>query len=79
VWSPFTTDPDTRGATLVDAQQAFQTERSLPHGDVAAVHVMAAKLGLRKLLGPVCAEREIAYALILSRAVRPESKLSTVG
>jgi hypothetical protein len=40
---------------------------------------MAAKLGLRKLLGPACAEREIAYALILSRAVRPESKLSTAG
>jgi hypothetical protein len=68
-----------KGATLVDARQAFQTERSVPHGDVAAVHVMAAKLGLRKLLGPACAEREIAYALILSRAVRPESKLSTAG
>ena len=68
-----------KGATLVDAQQAFQTERSIPHGDVAAAHVMAAKLGLRTLLGPACAEREIAYALILSRAVRPESKLSTAG
>src|SRR5919205_4525893 len=56
-----------KGATLVDAQQAFQTERSVPHGDVAAAHVMAAKLGLRMLLGPACAEREIAYALILSR------------
>jgi hypothetical protein len=68
-----------KGATLVDAQEAFRTERSVSHGDVAAAHVMAAKLGLRKLLGPARAEREIAYALILSRAVRPESKLSTVG
>lgn len=68
-----------KGATLVDAQEAFQTERSVPHGDVAAAHVMAAKLGLRALLGPARAEREIAYALILSRAVRPESKLSTAG
>jgi DDE family transposase len=68
-----------KGATLVDAREVFQTERSVPHGDVAAAHVMAAKLGLRKLLGPACAEREIAYALILSRAVRPESKLSTAG
>jgi hypothetical protein len=33
-----------KGATLVDAQEAFQTERSVPHGDVAAAHVMAAKL-----------------------------------
>jgi hypothetical protein len=68
-----------KGATLIDAEEAFQTERSVPHGDVAAAHVMAAKLGLHALLGPACAQREIAYALILSRAVRPESKLSTVG
>ena len=68
-----------KGTTLVEAQQAFQTERSVPHGDVAAAHVMATKLGLRTLLGPACAAREIAYALILSRAVRPESKLSTAG
>jgi len=46
---------------------------------VAAAHVMAAKLGLPKLLRPACRERGTAYALILSRAVRPESKLSTVG
>jgi hypothetical protein len=68
-----------KGVTLIDAEEAFQTERSVPHGDVAAAHVMATKLGLRKLLGPACAERDIAYALILSRAVRPESKLSTTG
>jgi len=66
-----------KGATLVDAEETFQTERSIPHGDVAAAHVMATKLGLRTLLGPACAQREIAYALILSRAVRPESTLST--
>ena len=52
-------------------------ERSVPHGNVAAAHVMASKLGLRALLGPACRERDIAYALIISRAVRPESKLST--
>ena len=49
----------------------------MPHGDVAAAHVMASKLGLRDLLGPACLERDIAYALILSRAVRPKPKLST--
>jgi Transposase DDE domain len=72
-------DAALKGATLVDAEAAFQTERSVPHGDVAAAHVMASKLGLRALLGPACPERDIAYALILSRAVRPESKLSTAG
>ncbi len=50
----------------------------MPHGDAAAAHVMASALGLRDLLGPACRERDIAYALILSRAIRPESKLSTV-
>ncbi|HEX9518402.1 MAG TPA: IS1634 family transposase [Streptosporangiaceae bacterium] len=72
-------DAALKGAILVDAEAVFETERSVPHGDVAAVHVMASKLGLAKLLGPACAERDTAYALILSRAVRPESKLSTAG
>ena len=66
-----------RGRVLVDAEDAFEVERSVPHGNVAAAHVMASKLGLRALLGPACRDRDIAYALILSRAVRPESKLST--
>jgi transposase len=65
------------GATLVDAGDALEVERSVPHGNVAAAHVMASALGMRELLGPPCAERDIAYALVLSRAVRPESKLST--
>ena len=68
-----------RGVTLVDADAGFETERSVPHGDAAAAHVMASALGLRQLLGPECAERDVAYALILSRVVRPESKLSTAG
>jgi Transposase DDE domain len=66
-----------RGRVLVDAEAAFEVARSVPHGDVAAAHVMAGTLGLRALLGPACRERDIAYALIVSRAVRPESKLST--
>jgi Transposase DDE domain len=67
-----------KGATLVDAESVFDVERSVPHGNAAAAHVMAGKLGLRSLLGPACPERDIAYALIISRAVRPGSKLPTV-
>ena len=67
-----------RGATLVDAESSFTVERSVPHGDAAAAHVMAGKLMLRSLLGPACRERDIAYSLVLSRAVHPKSKLSTV-
>jgi len=68
-----------KGRTLVDAEDAFEVQRSVPHGNVAAAHVMASKLGMKSLLGPACRERDIAYALIISRAVRPESKLSTAG
>ena len=67
-----------RGEAVVSADEAFEVERSVPHGDAAAAHVMASALGLRDLLGPACRERDIAYALILSRAIRPESELSTV-
>jgi hypothetical protein len=66
-----------KGRTLVDAEAAFEVQRSVPHGDVAAAHLMAATLGLAGLLGPACRERDIAYALILSRAVRPKPKLAT--
>ena len=41
-----------KGAALVDAESTFDVERSVPHGDVTAAHVMAEKLGLRPLLGP---------------------------
>jgi hypothetical protein len=66
-----------KGRVLVDPGAAFEVERSVPHGDVAAAHVMASRLGLRELLGPACAERDLAYALVLSRAVRPAPKLAT--
>jgi hypothetical protein len=66
-----------KGRTLVDAEGAFEVTRSVPHGDVAAAHVMASKLGLAQLLGPACRERSIAYALVVSRAVRPRPKLAT--
>jgi hypothetical protein len=67
-----------KGVTLVDAESAFEVERSVPHGNAAAAHLMAGKLGLRSLLGPASPHRDIAYALILSRIARPKSKLSTV-
>jgi DDE family transposase len=68
-----------RGDTLVSADESFVIERSVPHGDVAAVHAMASKLGLKSLLGPDCRERDLAYALVVSRVVRPRSKLSTLA
>ena len=65
------------GETLVVAGSGFDLTRSLPHGHLAAVSVMATKLGLGELLGPPCKERDIAYALILARVVHPRPKLAT--
>ena len=65
------------GETLVGAGTGFEVERSLPHGHVAAVWAMAAKLGLEKRLGPACVERDLAMALIVARACKPASKLAT--
>jgi hypothetical protein len=67
------------GKTVVDAGAALEVTRSLPHGHVAAVAAMAGKLGFPGLLGPPCPERDLAYALIVSRVARPASKLSTIG
>ena len=66
------------GKTLVDADASFQIERSLAHGHVAAVHAMATKLRFSELLGPRSRERDLAYALIISRIVAPASKLATL-
>jgi hypothetical protein len=68
-----------KGAPLVPAGQAMTITRSLPHGHVAAVHAMAAKLGLPALLGPACPQRDLALALVISRVVAPGSKLSTLA
>jgi hypothetical protein len=66
-----------KGERLVPAGQAVTITASVPHGHVAAVHAMAARLGLPALLGPACAERDLALALVISRVVAPASKLST--
>src|SRR5438132_892392 len=67
-----------KGTALLPAGDAVTITRSLPHGHVAAVHAMAAKLGLPRLLGPACPQRDLALALIVSRVARPGSKLSTL-
>jgi len=68
-----------KGTALVPAGQAMTITRSLPHGHVAAVHAMAARLGLPALLGPACPQRDLALALVISRVVAPGSKLSTLA
>ena len=67
-----------RGERLVPAGHAVTITGSLPHGHVAAAAAMAAKLGLPALLGPAGRQRDLALALIISRVVRPGSKLATL-
>lgn len=66
-----------KGRQLVPAGEAVAITRSLPHGQVAAVHAMAGKLGLPALLGPAGRARDLA--LVISRVAAPASKLSTLG
>jgi hypothetical protein len=67
------------GETLVNAQDAFEIERSLPAGHVNAAMAMARRLELAKLLDrSPCRERDLCMAMILGRVICPGSKLGTV-
>src|SRR5271165_5817011 len=68
-----------KGQALVPAEAVCAITRSLPHGHVAAVAAMARALGFPALLGPPCRSRDLALGLIISRVVRPSSKLATLG
>src|SRR5579859_624401 len=72
-------DAGLKGQQLVPAAAAVTITGSLPHGHAAAVHAMAAKLGLPALLGPAGRQRDLALALIISRVIAPASKLSTLA
>ncbi|MGH9065535.1 MAG: IS1634 family transposase, partial [Acidimicrobiales bacterium] len=65
------------GKAHVVAGADWEIERCLPHGHVAAAWAMADSLGLARLLGPPCAKRDLALALVVARAIRPASKLAT--
>jgi hypothetical protein len=67
-----------KGERLVPAGQAVAITASVPHGHVAAAHAAAVTLGLPALLGPAGRARDLALALIISRVVRPGSRLSTL-
>jgi len=66
-----------KGQTLIPAGCEFSITRSLRHGHVAAVSAMAHRLGFPALLGPACRSRDLVLALVISRVIRPASKLST--
>jgi hypothetical protein len=67
------------GKDLIEAGAGVAVLRSLPHGHAAAAHAAARQLGFPAILGPACPERDLAYALIVSRVIRPASKLATIS
>jgi hypothetical protein len=65
------------GRRLVDLDEDFEIERSLPHGHVAAVLGVLRGLDLERLIGrDRCRERDLVVAMICQRLIAPGSKLS---
>jgi Transposase DDE domain len=66
-----------QGRVLVDLEEAFEVERSLPHGHVAAVLGVLRELDLERLISRErCRERDLAVAMICQLVIGPCSKLS---
>ena len=65
------------GQVLVDLDEAFEIESSLPHGHVAAVLGVLRQLDLERLLSrEQCRERDLAVAMITQLVIGSCSKLS---
>jgi hypothetical protein len=66
-----------QGRRLVDLDEDFEIERSLPHGHVAAVLGVLRGLDLERLISrDRCRERDLVVAMICQRLIGPGSKLS---
>lgn len=67
-----------RGEAVVVAEEAFEIERSLPHGHVAAVLGTVRRLGLDRLVASKRSrERDLVVAMLVARVLDPRSKLAT--
>ncbi len=65
------------GQTLVAAGEAFEVERSLPHGHVAAVLAACRRVELGRLLDRAPSrERSLVVAMVVQRLLEPGSKLA---
>lgn len=67
-----------RDEPLKPAEEAFEIERSLPHGHVAAVLGTMRRIGLERMIGSRRTEqRDLVTAMVVSRVLDPCSKLAT--
>jgi transposase len=80
-WSPLQVDSLRRvlkGEAVVSPADAFQIQRSIPHGHVAAALGTLRRLGLEPILSrSPCPERDLVVAMIVARILEPSSKLAT--
>tara|TARA_B100002003_G_C14146107_1_gene551071 strand:- start:90 stop:1817 length:1728 start_codon:yes stop_codon:yes gene_type:complete len=66
------------GSVVSDLSQAFQVQRTRPHGHVAAVLGTLRRLGLERYLATRNSlQRRLVVALIVARILEPRSKLAT--
>lgn len=67
-----------KGESLISPSEAFQIQRSAPHGHVAAALGALRRAGLEPILSRArCAERDLVVAMIVARILEPSSKLAT--
>jgi len=67
-----------KGESLISPSEAFQIQRSVPHGHVAAVLGTLRCLGLEPILSRSPGrERHLVVAMIVARILEPSSKLAT--
>lgn len=68
-----------KGEKYIPASSAFEIQRSLPHGHVAAVLGTLKRVGLETMIASrPSRERDLALAMIISRIIDPSSKLAMV-
>jgi len=66
------------GERFVGVQEVFQTQRSLPHGHVAAVLGTLRSLTLDRMMGTrPSRQKALCVAMIVARIIAPSSKLAT--
>lgn len=67
-----------KGERLVSIKEAFEIQRSLPHGHVVAVRGVLRRLGLHKLFAARRSRsRDLVEAMVVARILHPGSKLAT--
>ena len=66
------------GTAIANLETAFEIQRSLPHGHVAAVLGTLKNIGLESLIGEQSTrQRDLVTAMIVARIIDPASKLAT--